>query len=98
MSIPVSAFYLYNVISNFKYRHIKSTASKIVDNNFFVLFFVEAISQSGGGWLVYNSANFKAGNFSSVFSGPSLGIIKIGRHGNNSFFYFLSNLRFSVMF
>ncbi len=47
--------------------------------------FVEAISQSGGRWLVNNALDFQAGDFAGVFGGLALAVIEVGRHGDNSF-------------
>src|SRR3989344_4579936 len=98
MRVAAGGFHLNRVLSYFKDRDVKSAAPEIINHDLLVFLFVHAVSQSRGGWFINNAADFEAGNFSGVFSGLSLRVVKIRGNGNDRLFYFFSPLCLSIRF
>src|SRR3989338_682283 len=98
MRVPSGCFYFYGVITYFKHGDIKRAAAKIVYHNFFILFLIKPIRERGRGWFVDDAFYGKPRDFSGVFGGLALGIVKIGGHGDDGLCYFFSYLFFLVIF
>ena len=62
------------------------------------MFFVKTISQCCCSRLVHNSANVQTSNLTSFFGSLTLSVIKISRHGDHRFCYFLTQVVFSCFF
>ncbi len=81
--VPVGGFNFEQAIVDFKDRNVKCTAAKVIDRDSFAGFFIEAISQRSRCWLVDDAQHFKTSNFTGIFRGLALGVVKVGRNGNN---------------
>ena len=49
-----------DAIAKFKNRNIESAATEVKDSDFFVVFFVQTVSESCGCGLIYNSFNINS--------------------------------------
>ncbi len=63
-----------------------------------ILFFIQAISQRGGGRFVDDAQYFQTGNATSIFSGLALGIVEIGRNGDNGLAHRFAQISLSIGF
>ena len=85
--VAVGGEHLINVAfaggDQFEDGNVEGAAAEIVDGDVAALLFVQAISQRGGGGLVDQAQNFKAGDASGVFGGLALRVVEIGGHGND---------------
>ena len=98
MSIAISGHYFENAITEFQNGDIESTTTEVEDDDFFIFFGFETISESGCGWLINNTLDFEASDFAGVFGGLALRIVEISRYGNNSFSDRFAKESFSVSF
>ena len=79
MSVTSCCLDLEDAIIDCQERDIKSSSTKIVDNDLtFVTSAVETVCDGGGGWLVHHSNDIQAGDGASILSGLSLVVIEIG--------------------
>src|SRR5438309_1246492 len=69
--------------NQFQNGNVERAAAKIVHGDFTALLFVQAVGERRGGGLVDEAENFEAGNFASVLGGLALGIVEIGRNGDD---------------
>ena len=60
--------------------------------------FIKAVSQCGCRRFVDNAQNVQTGNFTGVFGGLTLRIVKIGRNRDNRLVNFLAEIAFGVFF
>jgi len=98
MRIAIRRLYFKNPIAYFKDRNIKCSAAKIKYRNFFIRFFIQTICQRCGSRFIDNPENVQSGNFSGIFCGLALTVIKICRNRNNRIGYCFAQIIFSSMF
>src|ERR1700683_2521316 len=72
-------------VTELEYGNVEGAAAEVVNHDLFFGLFIEAISEGGGGGLVDDAFDLKAGNFAGVFGGLALSIVEVGRHGDNGF-------------
>src|ERR1700738_4099112 len=63
--------------------NIESAAAEIVDGHAATLFFVQAVGERGGGWLINEAQNFATGDFAGVFGSLALRVVEISGHGDD---------------
>jgi len=64
-------------------RYIKCATSEIVDGNDGVICTIQTISKSGCRGFVDDTEDLETSDLTSVFGGLTLGIVEIGRYGND---------------
>ena len=81
-------------ISDFDNRHVKGTAAEVIHGDLAVLAvsLVHAVGQRRRGRLVDNALYFQTSNTTSIFRSLTLGVVKIGRHGNHRLSHFLAEI------
>jgi len=97
VSVTVGGLDLEDTLINGQKGDIKSTSTKIEDENVLLLlgFLVETVSNSSGGWLVDDSGNVKSSNGSGILGGLSLGVIEISWNSDDGVLDSLSEVRLS---
>ena len=90
VGIAVCGLYFEDAVAEFEDGNIESTATKVEDNNLLVFVLFETISKSGCGRLVNNTANFEAGNLTSILRSLALRIVEVSRNCNDSFSHSLA--------
>jgi len=95
--MTISSFDFEYTFFNGKKRNIKSTTTKIENENisFFFALSIKTIGNGCSCWFIDNSENVDSRNSSSIFGGLSLGIIEIGWDSNDSRFDGLTQVGFS---
>ena len=66
-------------------RNVEGTAAEVVNRDDSVLLLVEAVGERGGGGLVDQAQHFESGDASGVFGGLALGVVEVGRNGDDRF-------------
>jgi hypothetical protein len=96
MVVSGGGFDLEDSVVDGEEGYIKSTTTQIEneDVSLSLSFFVQTVSNSGGGWLVDDSQDVDSGNSSGVFSGLFLLVVEISWHGDDGVFDFLSDVGF----
>jgi len=97
VSVTISSFDFEDTFFNGKERNIKSTTTKIEneDVSFFFALSIKTIGDSCSSWFIDNSENIDSGNSSCILSGLSLGIIEISWDCNDSRFDSFTQVSFS---
>merc|ERR1711962_693543 len=101
MSITSSRFHLKDSVINAQNGNIKSSTSKIKDQDVAFarsFFLVQSVSNSSSSWFIDDPKNIQASNDPSIFGGLSLTIIEVSRNGNYSFSYSRSKIGLSSIF
>ena len=81
-SVAVGGLDFKNTPHDLEDGDIKGASSEIVDSNR-TLLLVRAIGKSGGSGLVDDTKDLKAGDLASILGGLALGVVEVGRDGNN---------------
>ena len=84
MCITIGAEDLEDVVANIEDRNIEGTSAEVEDGDLFVLFPFKPVGKCRGGGFVDNALDLEASDFSGVFCGLSLGVVEVGRDGNDS--------------
>ncbi|ABV14455.1 hypothetical protein CKO_03372 [Citrobacter koseri ATCC BAA-895] len=80
-------FFAVNFV-NFDNRDIESTTTEVVNRDSTVAdFFIQTISQRGGGRFVDDTFYFQTCDTTGIFRCLTLSIVEVSRHGDNSFSY-----------
>ncbi len=90
--ITVGRFHFEQAVVDFQNGHIECTTTKVINSDCFAAFFIKAICQRSGCWLVDNTQHFEAGNFTGVFGCLTLCVVEIGRNGDNGLRYTLAKI------
>ena len=98
MSIAVGGHYFEHAVAEFQNRDVESATTKVEDDDFFVFFGLQTVGQCRGGRLVDDTLDFETSDFASVFSGLTLGIVEVGRNGDDGFGDWLAEEGFCVGF
>ncbi len=73
-------------IGDFNHGDIESTTTQVIYRNGVIAFgFVHTISQCRRSRLINDTFYIKTSNLTGIFSGLTLRVIKVSRHGNNGF-------------
>ena len=96
--IAIGGFHFENAIANFQNGNVKCAAAQIINRNGLPVIFIQAISQRGSCRLVNNAQHFQTGNFTGIFGGLTLGVVKIGRYGNDRLVNFFAQIIFGGFF
>mmetsp|Transcript_25045 Transcript_25045/g.41880 ORF Transcript_25045/g.41880 Transcript_25045/m.41880 type:complete len:242 (+) Transcript_25045:1315-2040(+) len=84
MSVTSSCLNFENTLLDGKKRHIESSTTKIEDQNVLLrTLLVQTVSNSSGSRLIDDTQNVHTGDNTSILSGLTLGVIEIGRDGDN---------------
>ena len=81
--VAVGRFDLKHAVADLQDGDVKRSATQVEHRNLFVGLLVQTVGQRGCGRLVDDTFDVQAGNPSGVFCGLALGVVKIGRNGDD---------------
>ncbi|EAQ07482.1 putative NAD-specific glutamate dehydrogenase encoded in antisense gene pair with dnaKJ [Yoonia vestfoldensis SKA53] len=96
--ITVCGFDFEQTVVDFQNGHVESTAAKVIDRDGFAFFLVQTVSQRRGCRFVDDAQHFQPGNFTGVLGGLTLGVVEIGRHGDDGLRHFFAQIAFGGLF
>ncbi len=83
LCVTCRGLYLKNAFPDFQNRYIERAAAQVVDQNRLVLFLIQPVRQRRGCGFVDDTQDLQPGDLSRGLGGRSLGIVEIGRDGDN---------------
>ena len=78
MGVAVGGLDFKHAVADFEDGNVERAAAQIVDGDFLVALFLEAVRERGRGRLVDDAQHFEAGNAAGVLRGVALAVVKIG--------------------
>ena len=72
-----------HAVGHFQHRHVEGAAAQVEHDDLFVFFAFQAVGQRGRGRLVDDAGNFQTGDLPGVFGRLPLGVVEIGRNGDD---------------
>ena len=81
--VAVGGLHFEDAVAQLEDGDVEGAAAEIVDGDGAFLGAVEAVGQRGGGGLVDQAQDFKAGHAARVFGGLALRIVEVGGHGDD---------------
>ncbi len=85
VGVAVGGLDLDDAFADFEDGNIECTAAEVVDGDGLVLLFVEAVGEGGSRRLVDDALDVESGDFARVLGGLALGVVEVGRNGDDGF-------------
>ncbi len=98
VGVAVDAEDFEDAVADIEDGDVEGSAAEVEDADFFVLLFIQAISERRGGGLGENAEDFQPGDFTGVLGGLALGVVEIGRDGDDRFGDFLAQIILGGLF
>mmetsp|Transcript_1170 Transcript_1170/g.2522 ORF Transcript_1170/g.2522 Transcript_1170/m.2522 type:complete len:186 (-) Transcript_1170:283-840(-) len=98
MSVSIGGNDFENSIINRQNRYVKCASTKIENQDVLFTFLVQTVSNGRRGWLIDNSSDIQASNYSCIFRRLALCVIEICWYSDNSVLYVLAKVGFSSFF
>ena len=93
--VTIGRLHLKHAVAKFEDGDIECTATEVEHRDFLVLVaLVKTVGQRGCCRLVHDASNSKTCNFAGFLGGLTLRIIEVGRHRDNGFLHFLTQIIF----
>ena len=97
--VAVCRLHLEDAVANLQYRNIKGATTEIVNRDGFCFrLLLQTVRKRARRRLIDDAQNLKAGNFAGVLGGLALGVIKVGRDGDDGLRNSLTELGFRRLF
>jgi hypothetical protein len=81
--VAIGRFHFKHAVADFQHGHVEGAAAKVVHGDGAAGLLVEAVSQRRGGGFVDDAQHFQAGDLAGVLGGLALGVVEIGRNGDD---------------
>ena len=84
MGVTGRGLHLENTVGDLEDRDVKGATTEVKDQDGLLGWtLVETVSQGGGRGLVHDAQHFETGDLTGFLGGGALGVVEVGRHGNN---------------
>ena len=80
--------------AHFEDGDVERTAAEVEHADRFFALLVEAVGQRGRGRLVDDAGDFQAGDLAGVFRRLTLGVVEVGRHGDDGLVHLVAQVGF----
>ena len=81
--VAIGGLHLEHAVADFQNRYVEGAAAKVVDRDGAAVLLVEAVGQRRRRRLVDDAQHFEAGDLAGVLGRLTLGVIEIGRDGDD---------------
>ncbi|EAU48101.1 putative NAD-specific glutamate dehydrogenase encoded in antisense gene pair with dnaKJ [Salipiger bermudensis HTCC2601] len=92
--VAVGRLHLEQAIVDLEDGDVEGAAAEVIHGDGLGLFLVETIGQRGRGRLVDDAQDFETGNLAGVLGGLTLGVVEIGRHGDDRLGHLFAEIAF----
>ncbi len=83
VGVAIGRFDLENALAQLQDRNVERSPAQVEDGDLLVLLLVQAVSQGGRRRLVDDPEHVQAGDLAGVLGGLPLGVVEVGRHGDD---------------
>ena len=83
VGVAVGGLDFDDAFADFENGNVECAAAEVVDGDGLVLLLVEAVGQCGRGRLVDDALDVEAGDLARVLGGLALGVVEVGRNGDD---------------
>ena len=81
--IAAGGLHFEQAFGKLQYGYVKRAAAKVVHHECAFGGIIQPVGDGGGGGLVEQAQHIQPGQAGGIFGGLALGIVKIGRHGDD---------------
>ncbi len=90
--VAVGRLHFEQAVVDFQDGHVEGTAAKVIDRDGLGVVLVQTIGQRRRGRFVDDPQNFQAGDLAGVLGGLTLGVVEVGRNGDDRLGHFLAQI------
>ena len=83
VGVAVRGLHLEDAVAQLEDGDVEGAAAQVEDQDGLLVFFVEAVGQRGRGRLVDDALDFQTGDDAGVLGGLPLGVVEVGRDGDD---------------
>ena len=94
--VAVGRLDLEDALAQLQDRDVEGAAAQVVDGDLLVVLLVQAVGQGRGGGLVDDPLDVEAGDAARVLGGLALGVVEVGRDGDDRLGDLLAQIRLRV--
>ena len=91
--VAVGGLHLEHAVADLEHRHVERAAAQVVDRDDAALALVHAVGKGSRGRLVDDAQNVEAGDAAGVLGGLALGVVEVGRDGDDRLLDLLAEIR-----
>ena len=92
--VAVGRLHLEHAVADLQHRDVEGAAAKVIDGDRLAVLLVEAVGERGRGRLVDDAQHFEAGDLAGILGGLALGVVEIGRNGDDRLLDLLAEIGF----
>jgi hypothetical protein len=85
VGVAVGGEHLEDAVADVEDGDVEGAAAEVEDRDLLVLLLVQAVGQRRRGGLVDDALDLEAGDLAGVLGGLALGVVEVGRHGDDRF-------------
>ena len=94
VGVAVDGEHFEDAIADVEDGDVERAAAEVEDADLLVLLFVHAVGEGGGGGFGEDAQHLEAGDFAGVLGGLALGVVEVGRDGDDGFGDFFAEVIF----
>ena len=94
--VAVGRLDLEDALAQLQDRDVEGAAAQVVDGDLLVVLLVQAVGQGRGGGFVDDPLDVQAGDAAGVLGGLALGVVEVGRDGDDRLGDLLAQIRLRV--
>ena len=91
--VAVGGLHLEHAVADLQDGNVEGAAAEVIDRDHAGLLLVEAVGERRRGRLVDDAQHFEAGDLAGVLGGLALGVVEIGRNGDDRLVDLLAEMR-----
>src|SRR3569833_456087 len=95
--VAVGGLHLEHAVADLQDRDVEGAAAEVIDGDLAAFVLFQAVGQGGRGRLVDDAQHFQAGDLAGVLGGLALGVVEVGRDGNDRLLDLLAEEGFGVV-
>ena len=96
--VAVGGAHFNHVVAHFEDGHVERAAAEVEHDDLFVGLFVKTVGKGSRGGFVDDTLDVESGDLSGVLGGLTLGVVEVGRDGDDRFGHGFAEIGFSVGF
>ncbi|EHH12994.1 NAD-specific glutamate dehydrogenase [Mesorhizobium amorphae CCNWGS0123] len=92
--VAIGRLHLEHAVADLEHRNVERAAAKVIDGDGLAVLLVETVGKGGRCRLIDDAQHFEAGDLAGVLGRLALGVVEIGRNGDDRLLDLLAEIGF----